>query len=140
MSLLVTLGRTGPSQLSTNNILLSRAVAPQCLVETRRYKSVKAEGGVVSARTFNGNDEVCSERTTWVYRSGVSVEEEGSTKQEVEKEVPSTFFYQLPTTTSPIFHFGRAVRIDECLPHRHTEHFLPPNSITLSLTRTQLAI
>jgi hypothetical protein len=80
MSLLVTLGRAGPSQLSTNNILLSRTLAPQCLVETRRYKSVKAEGGVVSARTFIGNNVVCSELATCVYRGGVSVEEEGSTK------------------------------------------------------------
>ena len=140
MSLLVTLGRAGPSQLSTNNILLSRAVAPQCLLETRRYKSVKAEGGVVSARTFNGDDVVCSERTTCVYRGGVPVEEEGSAKQEMEKEVPSTFLLQPPTTTPTIFRFGRAVRIDECPPYRHTEHFLQPNSITLSSTRTQSAI
>ena len=95
---------------------------------------------MVSARAFNGNNMVCSERATCVYRGGVPVEEEGSAKQEVEKAVPSTFLLQPPTTTPTIFHFGRAVRIDERLPHRHTEHFLPPNSITLSLTRTQLAI
>ena len=93
MLLLVTLGRAGPSQLSTNNVLLARALAPQCLVETRRYKSVKAEGGVVFARTFIGDNVVCSERATCIYRGGVSVEKEGSTKQEVEKEVPSTFFF-----------------------------------------------
>jgi hypothetical protein len=140
MSLLVTFGRAGPSQLSTNNILLSRALAPQCLVETRRYKSVKAEGAVVSARTSNGNNVVCSERATCVYRGGVFAEEEGSKKREREKEVPSTFLLQTSTTTSTIFHYGRAVRTDVCLPHRHTEHFLQPNLITLSLTRTQLVI
>ena len=80
MSLLVTLARAGPSQLSTNNIFLSRALAPQCLIETRRYKSVKAEGGVVSSRTSSGNDMVYSEHATYVYRGGVFIEEKGSTK------------------------------------------------------------
>ena len=120
MSLFVTLGR---SQLSTNNVLLSRALAPQCL--STKIQECQG-GGRCGIRTYVGNNVVCSDRATCVYRGGVSVEEEGSTKQEVEKEVPSTFLLQPPTITPTMFHFGRAVCIDEYLPHRHTEHFLPP--------------
>ena len=120
MSLFVTLGR---SQLSTNNVLLSRALAPQCL--STKIQECQG-GGRCAIRTYVGNNVVCSDRATCVYRGGVSVEEEGSTKQEVEKEVPSTFLLQPPTITPTMFHFGRAVCIDEYLPHRHTEHFLPP--------------
>ena len=121
MSLFVTLGR---SQLSTNNVLLSRALAPQCL--STKIQECQG-GGRCGIRTYIGNNVVCSDRATCVYRGGVSVEEEGSTKQEVEKEVPVRFYSNLLPSPQQCFILAEPSALT------NTSHTDIPNTFCLQL-------